>query len=116
MVFRKDSLLSQLDPVSPLLSLQSVSDYMVECRYSKRTIKSLSRRDPYLDPLAFLQIELLRKYRDETQSETDRMQWQSALPGSINAIAAGLRYTGLFIITPYLNRFTATKISGSQFT
>jgi len=55
---------------------------------------SLSRRDPYLDPLAFLQIELLQKYRDESQAEADRLQWQAALLSSINAIAAGLRNTG----------------------
>jgi len=55
---------------------------------------SLSRRDPYLDPLAYLQVELLRKYRDESQPEADRMQWQAALLSSINAIAAGLRNTG----------------------
>ncbi len=55
---------------------------------------SLSRRDPYLDPLAYLQIDLLRKYRDESQSEADRMQWQAALLSSINGIAAGLRNTG----------------------
>ncbi len=55
---------------------------------------SLTRRDPYLDPLAYLQIELLKKYRDETQPEADRLQWQAALLSSINAIAAGLRNTG----------------------
>jgi phosphoenolpyruvate carboxylase len=54
----------------------------------------LSRRDPYLDPLAYLQIDLLRKYRDETQPAADRMQWQAALLSSINGIAAGLRNTG----------------------
>jgi phosphoenolpyruvate carboxylase len=55
---------------------------------------SLSRRDPYLDPLAYLQVDLLRKYRDESQNEADRMQWQAALLSSINGIAAGLRNTG----------------------
>ncbi len=55
---------------------------------------SLSRRDPYLDPLAYLQIDLLRKYRDETRLATDRKQWESALLSSINGIAAGLRNTG----------------------
>ena len=55
---------------------------------------SLSRRDPYLDPLAYLQIDLLKKYRDETQPEADRMQWQAGLLSSINGIAAGLRNTG----------------------
>ncbi len=55
---------------------------------------SLSRRDPYLDPLAYLQIDLLKKYRDEDQPEAAQMQWQSALLSSINGIAAGLRNTG----------------------
>ena len=55
---------------------------------------SLTRRDPYLDPMAYLQIELLKKYRDQSQPEADRHQWQAALLSSINAIAAGLRNTG----------------------
>jgi phosphoenolpyruvate carboxylase len=55
---------------------------------------SLTRRDPYLDPLAYLQIDLLQKYRDETRAAADRAQWQSALLSSINGIAAGLRNTG----------------------
>ena len=55
---------------------------------------SLSRRDPYLDPLGYLQINLLKKYRNESVDEADREIWQSALLSSINAIAAGLRNTG----------------------
>ena len=55
---------------------------------------SLTRRDPYLDPLGYLQINLLKKFRDESVSEADREVWQGALLSSINAIAAGLRNTG----------------------
>jgi len=55
---------------------------------------SLTRRDPYLDPLGYLQISLLKKYRDESVPEKKRLQWQAALLSSINAIAAGLRNTG----------------------
>lgn len=55
---------------------------------------SLTRRDPYLDPLGYLQINLLKKYRDDSVSEETRDEWQSALLSSINAIAAGLRNTG----------------------
>ncbi len=55
---------------------------------------SLTRRDPYLDPLGYLQITLLKKFRDESVPEQERMQWQAALLSSINAIAAGLRNTG----------------------
>ncbi len=55
---------------------------------------SLTRRDPYLDPLAYLQIDLLRKYRDESRPAAEHELWQAALTSSINAIAAGLRNTG----------------------
>jgi len=55
---------------------------------------SLTRRDPYLDPLGYLQINLLKKYRDESNPETPALEWQGALLSSINAIAAGLRNTG----------------------
>ena len=55
---------------------------------------SLTRRDPYLDPLGYLQINLLKKYRDESSSEQQKLEWQGALLSSINAIAAGLRNTG----------------------
>ncbi len=55
---------------------------------------SLSRREPYLDPLGFIQINLLQKFRDESEDETERNQWKDALLSSINAIAAGMRNTG----------------------
>ena len=55
---------------------------------------SLARRDPYLDPLGYLQINLIKKYRDTAVTGKKRSQWQSALLSSINAIAAGLRNTG----------------------
>ena len=55
---------------------------------------SLSRRDPYLDPLGFIQINLLEKFRDENTPEKAREQWKSSLLSSINAIAAGMRNTG----------------------
>ena len=55
---------------------------------------SLTRRDPYLDPLGYIQINLLQKFRDETVSESEREKWKDALLSSINAIAAGMRNTG----------------------
>ena len=55
---------------------------------------SLSRRDPYLDPLNHIQLELLRNYRDESLSEEARQKWLDPLLRSINAIAAGMRNTG----------------------
>lgn len=55
---------------------------------------SLKRRNPYLDPLNHIQLTLLKRYRDETQSEEDRDMWLNPLLRSINAIAAGMRNTG----------------------
>lgn len=55
---------------------------------------SLSRRDPYLDPLNHIQITLLQRYRDETLSTEERERWLEPLLRTINAIAAGMRNTG----------------------
>lgn len=55
---------------------------------------SLSRRNPYLDPLNHIQITLLQRYRDEKLEDAERTPWLSPLLRSINAIAAGMRNTG----------------------
>ncbi len=55
---------------------------------------SLKRRDPYLDPLSYIQFKLLRNFRDESLDEQSREAWLDPLLRSINAIAAGMRNTG----------------------
>lgn len=55
---------------------------------------SLSRRNPYLDPLNHIQITLLKRYRNERLPEEERQLWLGPLLRSINAIAAGMRNTG----------------------
>jgi phosphoenolpyruvate carboxylase len=55
---------------------------------------SLTRRNPYLDPLNHIQLTLLRRYRDTSLSDAEREQWLNPLLRSINAIAAGMRNTG----------------------
>jgi len=55
--------------------------------------RSLSRRDPYLDPLNYIQIGLLRRHR-QTGTEEGEDRWIEPLLRSINAIAAGMRNTG----------------------
>ncbi len=55
---------------------------------------SLSRRNPYLDPLNNMQVTMLKRYRDETTEEQEREVWLSPLLRSINAVAAGMRNTG----------------------
>ncbi|MGD8568358.1 MAG: phosphoenolpyruvate carboxylase [Gammaproteobacteria bacterium] len=55
---------------------------------------SLTRRDPYLDPLNYIQIVLLKRYRNESLSEEDRQLWLNPLLRTINGIATGMRNTG----------------------
>ncbi|WP_303902119.1 phosphoenolpyruvate carboxylase [Thiohalomonas denitrificans] len=55
---------------------------------------SLSRRNPYLDPLNHIQITMLKRYRNEALSEEEREAWLGPLLRSINAIATGMRNTG----------------------
>lgn len=55
---------------------------------------SLTRRNPYLDPLNHIQITLLKRYRDLDLPEEEREAWLAPLLRSINAIAAGMRNTG----------------------
>jgi phosphoenolpyruvate carboxylase len=55
---------------------------------------SLSRRDAYLDPLNYIQLGLIRHYRESSDDEQTRELWLTPLLRSINAISAGLRNTG----------------------
>ncbi|MCC6206654.1 MAG: phosphoenolpyruvate carboxylase [Gammaproteobacteria bacterium] len=55
---------------------------------------SLSRRNPYLDPLSHIQITLLKRCRDPELGADKRDIWLNPLLRSINAIAAGMRNTG----------------------
>ena len=55
---------------------------------------SLERRNPYLDPLNYIQIELLERLRNPRLDEAERDRWVGPLLRSINAIAAGMRNTG----------------------
>ena len=52
--------------------------------------RSIRLRNPYVDPLSLVQIELLRRKR--AGDETEELNY--ALAATINGIAAGLRNTG----------------------
>ncbi len=52
--------------------------------------RSISLRNPYVDPLSLIQVELLRRKRGGEVSE----ELNYALAATINGIAAGLRNTG----------------------
>ncbi len=55
---------------------------------------SLSRRDPYLDPLNHIQIRLLRRYRNLAEDSPEKQRVIDPMLRTINAIAAGMRNTG----------------------
>ncbi len=81
--------------------LQLTTDSILKVTNSKKLMEenpflalSLSRRNPYLDPLNSIQVTLIKRYRDESRSDEEREVWLSPLLRSINAIAAGMRNTG----------------------
>ncbi len=55
---------------------------------------SLARRDPYLDPLNHIQIQLLKRLRQEQEQGIEDSVWRDPMLRSINAIASGMRNTG----------------------
>lgn len=58
---------------------------------NNHTLKQLlAMRNPYIDPINILQVEVLRRLR--TDPESARLR--DALLVSINGIAAGMRNTG----------------------
>jgi phosphoenolpyruvate carboxylase len=56
--------------------------------------RSVRLRNPYVDPMNAIQVELLRRYRDPAASEVDRAEVRRPLLRSIASIAAALRNTG----------------------
>jgi len=55
---------------------------------------SLQSRNPYLDPLNYVQISLLHRLRALPEEESHSSRWMNSLLRTINAIAAGMRNTG----------------------
>ncbi|TCO75987.1 phosphoenolpyruvate carboxylase type 1, partial [Plasticicumulans lactativorans] len=56
---------------------------------------SIARRNPYLDPINYIQVVLLKRYRGAASGgEAERALWLNPLLRSINALAAGMRNTG----------------------
>ena len=55
---------------------------------------SIERRNPYVDPLNFMQVALLRELRQLDQNDGDRRPVLDATLATINGIAAGMKTTG----------------------
>lgn len=56
--------------------------------------RSIEHRFPYLDPINHLQVELMRRYRQQKDAGEVHERVQRGIHISINGIAAGLRNTG----------------------
>ena len=56
--------------------------------------RSIQLRNPYVDPLSYIQTELLRRLRRTDLTDNQRAGLEHAVFLSINGIAAGLRNTG----------------------
>ncbi len=56
--------------------------------------RSVRLRNPYVDPMNAIQVELLRRYRDPAATDAEREQARRPLLRSIASIAAALRNTG----------------------
>jgi phosphoenolpyruvate carboxylase len=76
---------------SEIFEIAEIDELLDENPILKR---SLNRRDPYLDPLNHIQLELLSRYRDPELSQREKEENLDPLLRSINAIAAGMRNTG----------------------
>lgn len=55
---------------------------------------SIERRNPYVDPLNFIQVDLLRELRKMTEETEDYHHRLNAILATINGIAAGMKNTG----------------------
>jgi phosphoenolpyruvate carboxylase len=56
--------------------------------------RSVELRNPYIDPLNYIQVEMLRRLRAGRLSETDAAETRRVVALTINGISGGLKNTG----------------------
>ena len=76
-------------------SIQAVFERKTLLKDDSPLARSIELRNPYVDPLSFIQIELLRRKRALVRDgQAVPQDLQRAVLLTINGVAAGLRNTG----------------------
>ena len=66
-----------------------------ECGGPQSTLaRTIRLRNPYVDPMSFIQVELLRRKRHAASKEEVPAELDRAILLTINGLASGLRSTG----------------------
>ena len=60
----------------------------------RRLQRSIQLRNPYVDPLSYLQVRALRALRAEVAEGAERREWERVAREAVKGVAAGLRNTG----------------------
>lgn len=76
--------------VKYLLKITGEKELLANDPILKRT---LGLRNPYLDPISFIQVNLIRKYR-KAKTKKEKEKLLHVIRSSVNGIAAGIRNTG----------------------
>src|SRR5690606_37682046 len=72
-------------------TLLSIRDEDALLSRDPRLRLSIRLRNPYVDPISLLQVELLRRWRADGRRDDDTLR---ALLSTVNGIAAGIQNTG----------------------
>jgi phosphoenolpyruvate carboxylase len=83
-------------------------EYELSCKYvlsitgeehlldsNKSLQRSILLRNPYIDPISFIQVKFIKEYREKAASSaSEKNELLSLLRSTVNGIAAGMRNTG----------------------
>ncbi len=62
--------------------------------HNKQLQRTLELRNPYLDPISYIQVNLIKQYRKKNLSTKKKEDLLNVLRSTVNGIAAGIRNTG----------------------
>ena len=60
-------------------------------QHDQRLALSIRLRNPYVDPISVLQVDLLKRWRDSGREDDTLLR---ALVASVNGVSQGVQYTG----------------------